>query len=90
MPLICTIGLRPFCACRLEGNNMKQTDALNNIKTGIHRLCRQTSRLNLYVQNAERLDMVRVSIELGQISNQLDKLSNQPQRLQGECILKED
>ncbi len=80
----------PFLCLSLEENHMKQTDNKNHIRNGIHRLCRQTSRLNLYVQNAKRLDMIRVSTELSQLSNQLDKLSNQPKKLQGGLVSKEE
>jgi len=56
---------------------MSRADNKNHIKNGIHRLCRQTSRLNLYVQNVRILDMTRVSTELKQLSNKLEKLSSQ-------------
>jgi RNase P protein component len=68
---------------------MSKTDNKTHIRNGIHRLCRQTSRLNLYVQNAKVLNMVRIAKELKQLSNQLEELSNQPQ-MQGECLSQEE
>ncbi len=69
---------------------MSKTDSKTHIRNGIHRLCRQTSRLNLYVQNAKRLDDVRVASELKQLSIQLNELSNQPKIKQGETLSQEE
>ncbi len=66
------------------------TDNKPHIRNGIHRLCRQTSRLNLYVQNAKVLDMARISTELKELSSQLNELSNQPQIKQGELVSQEE
>ena len=69
---------------------MSMTDNRTHIKNGIHRLYHQASKLNLYVQNAKRLDDVRVAAELKQLSIQLNELSNQPQLKQGEPLSKEE
>ena len=57
---------------------MNKADSKIHIRNGVHRLCRQTSRLNLYVQNARVLDNARVASELKQLSIQLNELSNHP------------
>lgn len=67
---------------------MSKTDNKNHIRNGIHRLCRQTSRLNLYVQNAKLLNIARVAKELKQLSIQLNELLNQPQIKQGGTVSK--
>jgi len=64
---------------------MSRTDNNNHIRNGIRRLCRQTSRLNLYVQNAKVLDYARVSTELKQLSIQLNEL-----KIQGGVMLQEE
>ena len=69
---------------------MSKADSKNHIRNGIHRLYHQASKLNLYVQNAKRLDDVRVAAELKKLSIQLNELSNQPQLKQGETISKEE
>ena len=69
---------------------MNKADSKIHIRNGVHRLCRQTSRLNLYVQNARVLDNARVASELKQLSIQLNELSNHPQLKQGECLLQEE
>lgn len=68
---------------------MNRTDAKNHIRNGIHRLCRQTSRLNLYVQNTRNWDSVRIATELKQISLQLTRLSTHTQT-EGDPISKEE
>ena len=69
---------------------MSKTDSKNHIRNGIHRFYHQTSKLNLYAQNAKLLDMKRVTSELKQLSIQLNELSNQSQITQGENVLQEE
>lgn len=69
---------------------MSKTDNKNHIRNGIHRLCRQTSRLNLYVQNARLLNVARVAKELKQLTIQLNELSNQPTIKQGENVSQDE
>ena len=90
MPLQCAIRLRPFCVCRFGENFISMTDNRTHIKNGIHRLYHQASKLNLYVQNAKRLDDARVATELKKLSIQLNELSNQPQLKQGETVSKKE
>ena len=65
---------------------MSRTDNKNHIRKGIRRFFRQTSRLNLYVQNARCMDYARVSTELKQLSIQLNELRIQ----QGGAMLQEE
>lgn len=69
---------------------MSRTDNKNHIRNGIHRLCRQTSRLNLYVQNARLLNIARVAKELKQLTIKLNDLSNQPQIKHGGNVSKKE
>ena len=69
---------------------MSKADSKTHIRNGIRRLYHQASKLNLYVQNAKRLDDVRVAAELKELLIQLNELSNQPQLKQGETLSKEE
>ena len=80
----------PFLYLSLEDNHMSKTDSKNHIRNGIHRFYHQTSKLNLYVQNAKLLDMARVASELKQLSIQLNELSNQSQTTKGDNVSQEE
>lgn len=66
---------------------MNKTDSKTRIRNGIHRLFRQTSKLNLYVQNAKVLGDARVTAELKQLSIQLHEINPQ---IKGENLSKKE